>query len=64
MIASTVSVARPLVVKQASVQPKRQRTVVMAVSDNHNEASTPAVDRRRCVHDSTFSSTDSEALPK
>jgi hypothetical protein len=51
MIASTLNVARPLVVKQTTLQPKRQRNVVMAMSQKQEEACPPAVDRRRCVGD-------------
>lgn len=64
MIASTVSFARPLAVKQASVQPKKQRTVVMTVCENHDEASAPAVDRRRCVGDLQFHPLNIKALPQ
>lgn len=46
MIASTASFARPLAVKQATFQPKKQRNVVMATSSKHNEACPPVLDRR------------------
>jgi len=49
MIASTASFVRPLAVKQATLQPTKQRTAVMNASLKHIEA--PAIDRRRCVAD-------------
>jgi hypothetical protein len=51
---ATASIARPLAVKQATLRPRTQRNVLVAVFSKHNDAFPPVLDRRRCVGDFVF----------